>query len=396
MKVLITSDWYTPAVNGVVTSVLNLRRQLQQQGHEVWVLTLSGSLHSYSEDGVIYIGSVDAGLLYPGARLRGAAVGAAVKAMIRWKPDVVHSQCEFSTFFLARKIAREVNAPLIHTYHTVYEDYTHYFSPSRRWGRQMAAHFSRYILAQCDWAIAPTEKVKMLLDGYGVNPPVSVIPTGIDLSRFEIRPCQQQTAKLKSRLGIPAKNKVLIYLGRLAKEKNIHELLQASAQFADSVTLLLVGGGPQQDALQAQAAQLGVTDRVIFTGMVKPEQVASYYALGDVFVSASSSETQGLTYIEALAAGLPCVCRADDCLTGVIENGTNGWQYESAEQMQDKLAELLENDVLRLAMAQRAAESAKKFSDRQFGASVQALYHAALNRRQEPVLRKENAAWRKA
>ena len=136
MKILITSDWYSPAVNGVVTSVKNLRRELERRGHEVRVLTLSQTTHSREEDGVTYLGSVAAGLIYPGARLRTALAVKWVRDLVEWGPDVVHSQCEFSTFFLARRIAEELDVPLVHTYHTVYEDYTHYFSPSVRLGRR--------------------------------------------------------------------------------------------------------------------------------------------------------------------------------------------------------------------------------------------------------------------
>ena len=264
MKILITSDWYAPAVNGVVTSVLNLRRELEARGHEVRVLTLAGSRRSTVENGVYAVGSVDAGRIYPGARLRSAAAGPMVQELIRWRPDVVHSQCEFSTFFLARRIARDANAPLVHTYHTVYEDYTHYFSPSRRWGRRAAA--------------------------------------------------------------------------------------------------------------------LGLTENgaVVFAGMVPPARVPEFYALGDVFVSASTSETQGLTYIEALAAGLPLVCRADPCLAGVVENGANGWQYHTAAQRQACLERLLADEPLRAAMARQAAASAERFSAQRFGGTMARLYRAQM------------------
>ena len=225
MKILITSDWYTPAVNGVVASILALRRQLEARGHEGRVLTLSGTVHTTCENGVYAVGSVDAGLIYPGARLRSFAVGQTVRRLVEWKPDVVHSQCEFSTFFLARHIARAVGAPLIHTYHTVYEDYTHYFSPSRRWGRLLARGFTRAILGSCDEVIAPTEKVRALLEGYGVKPPVTVIPTGIPLGRFAAPVSDAVLDGLRRRLGIPAENRILVSVGRLAKEKNLEELL---------------------------------------------------------------------------------------------------------------------------------------------------------------------------
>ena len=107
MKILITSDWYSPAVNGVVTSVKNLRRELERRGHKVRVLTLSQTTRSWEKDGVTYLGSLAAGLVYPGARLRTALAGKWVRELVAWRPDVVHSQCEFSTFFLARRIAEE-------------------------------------------------------------------------------------------------------------------------------------------------------------------------------------------------------------------------------------------------------------------------------------------------
>lgn len=136
MKILLTTDTWVPAINGVVTSTATLRAALTAQGHEVRVLTLSGDCHTYIKDGVTSLGSLDAGLVYPGARLRAPALNRAIRDLIDWRPDIVHSQCEFSTFAPARRIAHAAGAPLIHTYHTVYEDYTHYFSPSRSMGAQ--------------------------------------------------------------------------------------------------------------------------------------------------------------------------------------------------------------------------------------------------------------------
>ena len=188
MKILIASDWYTPAVNGVVTSVKNLRQELQARGHEVRVLTLSQSRASFEEDGVTYLGSIPVGIIYPGARLRTALAGKWVRDLVEWGPDVVHTQCEMSTFFLARRIAEELDIPLVHTYHTVYEDYTHYFSPSQRLGKKAVAVLSRKVSRMTDCMIAPTEKVRSLLEKYGVDCPVYVVPSGVDLSRFRETP----------------------------------------------------------------------------------------------------------------------------------------------------------------------------------------------------------------
>lgn len=383
MKILITTDWYTPAVNGVVTSVNNLRRELEALGHEVRVLTLSPDLWSESVAGVTRLGSIGAGRIYPGARLRTALAGRWVRELVEWGPDVVHSQCEFSTFFLARRIAEELNVPLVHTYHTVYEDYTHYFSPSVRWGRRAAAAFSRWIISQTDCVIAPTGKVRHLLLGYGVNRPVLVIPSGIDLRRFRRPRDPMAEAVLRASLDIPAGRMVLLFVGRLAAEKNVEELLSLRKALGQRpVTLLLVGDGPHRQALETRAAELGLAaPDVIFVGQVPPDQVADWYRLGTVFVSASTSETQGLTYAEALAAGLPVLCRADPCLDGVIRQGENGWQYRAAEEFTCRVEKLLQNPAEAAAMGPTAAQSAEPFSAERFARRVEAVYADQIGRR---------------
>lgn len=383
MKILITTDWYSPAVNGVVTSVLNLRRELELRGHEVRVLTLSQDLHSSVQDGVTRIGSVAAGLVYPGVRLRTALAGRWVRELVEWGPDVVHSQCEFSTFFLARRIAEELNVPLIHTYHTVYEDYTHYFSPSVRLGRRAVAALSRWVAARTDCMIAPTGKVRALLQGYGVRTPVFVVPSGIDLRRFQRPPVPGCRASLLTALDIPRENLVLVSVGRLAAEKNLDELLRFRAAMDDqAVTLLLVGDGPYRSQLEREAAELGLrAPQVVFAGMVPPQQVAEWYQLGDLFVSASSSETQGLTYVEALAAGVPALCRADPCLDGVIRDGENGWQFRDFSDFMKKLDAFRAHPEQRQTLSEQAALSAKDYSAEEFARRVEAIYLAQIARR---------------
>ena len=126
MKILLTTDWYKPIINGVVTSVINLKSELEERGHEVRVLTLSRNYESYKEDGVYYMKSLNLEKIYPNARAVLPHTEKLVRELIWWKPDVVHSQCEFMTFSYAVKISRKCNCPLLHTYHTIYEDYIHY------------------------------------------------------------------------------------------------------------------------------------------------------------------------------------------------------------------------------------------------------------------------------
>lgn len=372
MKILLTTDTWTPTINGVVTSTVALRTELQARGHEVRVLTLAGSSRTYTEDGVTYLGSLDAGLIYPGARLRAPALNSALHDLAAWSPDVVHSQCEFSTFAPARQLAKTAGAPLLHTYHTVYEDYTHYFSPSRRMGRCLAQLFTRSICAACDAVIAPTQKIQWLLTGYGVRCPVEVIPTGLDLDRFAAQP----DPALRAALDLPSDEPVLLYLGRLAKEKNIAELIGALPQI-DHGVLLIVGDGPERPALEAQAQALGVAHRVRFAGMAAPAEVPRYYALADVFVSASTSEAQGLTYIEALAAGLPLLCRDDPCVRTLVTPGQDGWVYRTGAELM-ALANALPWGPAAAPLRQKARQAAAPYARQAFGAAVEALYRRTI------------------
>ena len=384
MKILITSDWNPAAVNGVVTSVKNLRRELELRGHEVRILTLALSPLSQEGDGVTYLGSIPVGRIYPGARVRRAFVGKYIQELIRWKPDVVHSQCEFSTFFLAKRIAEELDIPLIHTYHTVYEDYTHYFSPSVRLGKKAVATLSRWVANHTDAMIAPTDKVRRLLLGYGVCTPIHVIPSGIDLRRFAGKTEPETLGRMRAELGIPAGNKILVNVGRQAEEKNLEELLRFRANMGRrDVTLLLVGGGPWKTHLEGVAACLGLkAPDVVFAGMVPPETVVDWYRMGDLFVSASTSETQGLTYVEALAAGVPALCRADECLDPVIREGKNGWQYTSEAEFRSRLEEYFADPTRQRAMGQAALEVAEEYSAARFAKRMEEIYPSEIARYQ--------------
>ncbi len=388
MKILLTSDWYIPAVNGVVTSLLALRRQLTRQGHEVRVLTLSGSLHSHISGGVYALGSVDAGMIYPGARLRAPEGDALIRELIAWGPDIVHSQCEFSTFAPARRIARACGAPLVHTYHTVYEDYTHYFSPSRRWGKALVRGFTRSVAAKCDALFAPTDKVRDLLLGYDVSCPVFTLPTGIDVERFRVD--RREGLWLRDTLGIPQDRPVLLYLGRLAKEKNLDDLLDVAAA-VPGATLLVAGDGPDGARFRAEAERRGLD--VVFGGMVDPKDVPVWYAAADLFLSASTSETQGLTYLEALAAGLPVICRADDCLRGVLQNGVNGHGCADAAEMAHRVRALLADPEELAAMGRRARASAQAFSEENFARRAARFYREQILLHNAAPVLERSAVW---
>lgn len=376
MKILITTDLYTVTTNGVVTSTKNLMEELQKKGHEVRVLTFSERMRSYKQDNVYYITSVSFPV-YPDVRMPLSRAGKYVKELVAWKPDVVHSQCEFFSYGYAARIAKKAGAALVHTYHTLYEQYAGYVIPSKRLGEWFVQWFSRNRLKKADNVIAPTRKVERALRSYRLKNDISVIPSGIRLEQHKVRITEEERKAKRQELGLTDDNLTLINLGRLGTEKNIHELIKFFANAVKTrpnIRFMIVGGGPAKEELEKLAKQLGVSDTVIFTGMVKPTEVQLYYQLGDVFVSASTSETQGLTYVEAAANGLPLLCRKDPCIEDVVYEGDNGYQYENENEFFEKIDAIGNNPEWRVKAAKRSEEIANMYDKSVFGDAVEKVY----------------------
>lgn len=390
MKVLITTDLYTTATNGVVTSVRNLSRELTAAGHEVRILTLSDTVHSHKENNIYYIHSLPL-KVYPDVRMplpRSSHSQELLREIIRWKPDIIHSQCEFFSFHYARRIAKRTGAPLVHTYHTQYEQYVSYVMPGGWGGDFLVKTFSRVRLKKVDIVIAPTAKMKQVLENYGVKNNIEIVPSGISLEQHQGRMTDQERGRMRQVLGIPKDHKVVLNLGRLGNEKNLDEVVELFAlqlQRHPDLTLLIVGDGPAKETLARQAQELGIGDHVIFTGMVDPSEVQKYYQLGDVFVSASTSETQGLTYIEAAANGLPLVCRKDPCLDGVIAPGENGYTYTSPDEFLDEMDKVLADPDWCVCAGQKSEQIAAAYGKEQFAQSISAVYEAAILAENQPM-----------
>lgn len=374
MKILITSDWYYPVVNGVVRSILNLKEYLEKQGHEVRVLTLSNSLTSYKSNEVYYIGSLSAKKIYPQARVTNVLAKTHLKDIKKREPDVIHSQCEFSTFVMANILSRKLNIPLIHTYHTVYEDYTHYFTSHKKVGVKMVAKFSRTVADMSDFIIAPTDKTKRILESYNIeNEKIVVIPTGVHI------PDMYDKDGLKDELGIDKGKKILLYLGRLAEEKNIEELIEYYDKLDDeNIEFLIVGGGPHLNKLIDYSSNF--TNKPKFLGMVDPKEVNKYYQIADIFITASTSETQGLTYYEALSNGRVAICRSDESLDGVVINGFNGFIYNSYDEFKAYLYQVLNDEELKNELEKNARSYAlDNFSVQSFAEKCESLYKKAIS-----------------
>jgi len=381
MKILLTSDTYENQINGVSCSVITLRDELRKKGHDVRVLTLSRDNESKMVKTDYLIGSFSVPF-YPDARQTLRFKDKIINDIVKWHPDIIHIQTEFSIGRIAKKVAKACNVPYINTSHTFYEDYTNYVIPSKTIGRVVARKLTKKSYANSAAVIAPTKKIKDVLTSYGVTSPIYIIPTGINLDRFGKKLSIIERAKLKSQLHLTSKSKVLVSIGRVAKEKNLDEIIDFLPELVkkDSNIVLLIGGdGPYKKNIENKVKKLKMDKYVRFLGMIPPENTYKYYQLGDVFVCASTSETQGITYIEALACGIPLVCRYDKCLDGVVEQGVNGYTYTNQKEYIDYIFKILKNHSLHHKMKNNALKSSGKFSKEKFSDDIEALYYKITN-----------------
>ena len=377
MKILIASDHNLSAINGVVTSIINLKCGLEKQGHEVRILTLSEDRHERNIRNNYYLGAIHVGIIYPGAKFAIPKKHRIIREIIEWKPDIIHSQTEFSVYSSVHYIAKMTGAPIVHTYHTVYENYLHYFPPAKLVGARVIYKYIKYIYNQSAAFIVPTNKMVISLNHYGIDGPINIIPTGIDKDTFSNEPAKYKY-EIRRRFGISENDLVLINLGRVAKEKNIEELIDyVNCLDIDNVKLVIVGDGPYLKKLKLKCNNSAHPECFIFTGMVEPEYAPRMYCIGDVFVNASTSETQGLSYMEAMSCGLPVLCRNDSCMDGIVIHGENGFIYNTKEEFLEYAKKLGDDPGLRRAVGELARKTiCDKFSVEAFINACESVYES--------------------
>lgn len=385
MIIGIFTDTFYPEVNGVATSCLNLYQELQRRGHTVHVYAPKcKGWEEFQSDTVHYLESKQFILLKDrNVALPGMGT---IRQALDMHFDVVHTNSEFIVGFLGTYIARHTGCIRIHTYHTVWEDYTYYITHGigDNTAKNFVKRYSEWWCDRFDRVIVPTAKTENLLRQYGVETPIDIIPSGMDLRRFAPeKHSAEERAATRAECGIPEGKRVLLNIGRLAKEKNLEKILRVFPELhrrLPDVQLVIIGEGPLKQTLQEQAETLGVADSVSIVGAKPWEKIDRYYAIGDVFVSASHSETQGLTYIEAAASGL-CVCAVDDpCLLGVFRDGVSAvLSGDSDEQLLESL--MLSFSPVGGRIRRNAVEAARPYSTEQFAQRVECCYMTALSER---------------
>jgi len=356
------TDSYLPYTSGVVRSIDIFVRELKKRGHEIYIFGPDYPLaHCPREEHVFRFASIPAPTM-PNFSIP-IPLSVQLKATIeRINLEIIHVHSPFLLGRLGAVAARQHGLPLLFTFHTFYEQYAHYLPLARRAIRALAQSVGRDFCNRCDLVVAPSHHVESYLAEIGVDTKVAVIPTGVDLEEFE----GADGKWLRSRYRIGSDSRILLFVGRLGKEKNISFLLRAFEQalgFFPRLKLVIAGGGPQKEQLCRLCVDLGIGDSVIFTGLLPRRQLVHCYAGADLFVFPSVTETQGLVISEAKAAGLPVVTIRASGAAEMVVHGEDGLLAEhSPEKFSAAVIKLLRDRSLYEKMSHCARRNAEAFS----------------------------------
>ena len=384
MKIGIFTDTYNPVTSGVVTSINMLEQEMKKRGHEVFVFTTSKSIQPNDNQTLYMLNSIPL-LIAKQYKNRIATFYSReiAKQIKEIGLDIVHTQTEFSVGAFGKIISRKYDIPFIHTYHTMWEDYVHYISPLK--GRnirlkRLARTISRAFVRKAECVITPSNKTAKYLK-YKCkvkNKPIYVIPTGIDIAPFKSSNfTEEERDNLKKSLGIKPNEKIILFLGRVASEKSIDVIMDIMPSIFEEhpdYKFLIVGDGPSKKDLEEQARKLNIDKNVIFTGKVPWNEVPKYYNIGDVFVNASITETQGLTFIEAMSAEIPVVAKYAPNLSELIHTNKNGILVKKNFDYKKAIIDVIENENLRKTLIRGGNETAKEYSIEVFGDKLEILY----------------------
>lgn len=398
MNIGIFIDTYEPQINGVVTSTKMLKEELENFGHRVTIITVKNpqAKDSKQRNDVIRIPSIPFPPL-PEHRIGLLYSYQAMKKIENLNLDIIHTQTEFSIGVFGRIMAKRLDIPVVHTYHTMYEDYMHYITNNTmlKYASNLAKKASKLYCQKYDKVIAPTVKTKNALQSYGLNNDIEVIPTGIKLKRFKKENhSEKEINELKRKFNIKPNQPVILYIGRIAREKSIDIILKEFPKLLDKIPdamFLIVGDGPVKSDLEGLTKKLNITSSVIFAGEKPWEEIGKYYQLGDVFVSASTTETQGLTFVEAMASKTPVLAKYDTNLDDMLEDKVNGRVFYKDKNLSDILIEILKNKYGTELMVKRAYQDVQSISAVEFGKKVEKIYSEILYKKE--AINDEDLLW---
>lgn len=388
MRIAIFTDTYPPFINGVSTSCNNLVNVLKEKGHDVLVICPrpdDGPM--IIEEGIIKMPGILLKKLY-GYRMTKFYDRKVFHLIKKFNPDVIHTHTDFTVAIFSRFIAKKLHIPYIYTYHTSIEEYTYYvthgfFDRAARWITQK---YSKISTNNTTEFITPSDKTKDHIRSIGNERYINVIPSGIDFSLFADENDPEKVRTFKEQYHYKPETKTILLLGRLAQEKSTDYSIRCFAEYVKKhpekdVRFVIVGDGPQKEEYELLAHELQISQKVHFIGFVPPEEVSFYYHLADIFTSASVTETQGLTYLEAMASGTIVLARFDNNLVDVIVEGHTGFFFSNEQAFVDKADFIFAlNDEQREAIKISTRKMLEQYSIEKFYDNIIEVYTRAVRK----------------
>lgn len=376
------TDTYFPQVSGVATSIKILADELRKKGHDVTIFTTTDPKVNDSEEDIVRIASIPF-MFFTDRRVVIGGMNKAYKIAKEKGFDIVHTHTEFGMGLIGKYVAYRLNVPTVHTYHTMYEKYLHYIANGHIVKKTHVKSLSYYFCQHTAGVIAPGKQMYDTLKEYEIDTTIDIIPTGVTIPTYnsENRDIIRQSLQLKT------DDIVLLSLSRLAKEKSLDKLLLALPTILEKypkAKLVFVGEGPARDELEKLTDSLALQESVIFVGEIPNDQVYQYYQMADIYVNASETETQGLTYLEALVNQLPVIAKKNEYLSGIITHEKLGKLYENVFDLSQCVI-----DYIPLLMNSQSDETVSmdkllyQISSEKFGNDVNIFYDDAIDRYRE-------------
>ncbi|MGO4929103.1 glycosyltransferase [Fundicoccus sp. Sow4_D5] len=340
MNIGFFTDTYFPQVSGVSTSVKLLRDELVRQGHNVIIFTTTDPA-AKPEIGVVRLPSIPF-VNYDDRRIAYSGFDRCLKIARQNDIEIVHTHTEFSLGMAGKYVASRMKIPNVHTYHTMYENYTHYILQGNLIHASHVRYLSKLYCNQTNGIVTPSKITHDKLRDYGISEKIEIIPTGVKMPRY----LAQNRVDVRNELNLQESDVVLLSLSRVSKEKKIDEVVAAYPKIKEKIPnarLVIAGDGPILEDLKElnQEKQLDI----VFVGGVDHDQVDRYYQMADLYINASDSESQGLTYLEAFANRLPIIARRNSYLESIMPNQNFGALFDDEQDLSEVTLEFLSKKV---------------------------------------------------
>lgn len=365
LRIAIFTDSFTPLIDGVVTATINLARGLADRGHKVYIIAPKYEKikeFSYPNVAVKRIAGIPA-LFYQGFKITPIFSIAILNYLKKEKIDIIHFQTPLTLGFQAILIAKFLDKPLVGTFHTFITDaqYIKHAGMQNKLAQRFSWYYVRNYYNKCNMITCPSESAKEELVKNGFIKPIKVISNGIDLSVFD----NSGWKKMKKKYN--PDGKILLFIGRIAYEKNLDYLLECFLRVLKkepSVRLVIVGEGPQMRELKAKIKELGLSGNVVLTGRIEHDALvrSGMFKASDIFITASTTESQGISTLEAQTNGLVCVGVDARGIKDLIKSGYNGYLVRKGDKKEfaDKVLKLLKDERLYKRMKRNTLKEIKK------------------------------------